>query len=175
MLEEIDFRPLDRSDFPLLQRWLSESHVDAWWRQPLDPAGLERKYGPRIDGIEPTHVFIIQHGKRPIGFVQWYRWSDYPEHALQLEAEPGAAGIDLAIGEPEMIGLGLGPLAIREFLNRVIFAERSVEAVITDVDERNFRSVRAFEKAGFSVTKAVQLRGENFTRRVMRLENQEPY
>ena len=156
-------------------RWLSEPHVDAWWQKPLDLAGLERKYGPRIDKIEPVHVFMIQYGTRPVGWIQWYKWSDYPEHALLLGARPGDAGIDLAIGEPEMIGSGLGPLTIREFLNRVISAERSVEAVVTDTDERNLRSLRAFEKAGFSAIKTVQLRGESFKRRVVRLENREPY
>jgi hypothetical protein len=31
-------------------------HVDAWWHEPLDLAGLEQKCGPRIDGIVPTHL-----------------------------------------------------------------------------------------------------------------------
>ncbi|SRR6266446_1366497 len=170
MLEEVSFRALNRSDFPLLQRWLSEPHVDAWWHQPLDLAGIEHKYGPRVDEIEPTYVFMIEYGNRLIGWIQWYRWSDYPEHAVQLGAEPEAAGIDLAIGEPGMIGLGLGPLAIQEFLKRVVFDDHNIRAVITDVDERNLRSLRAFEKVGFAATRTVQLRGESFQRRVMRLK-----
>jgi aminoglycoside 6'-N-acetyltransferase len=66
----VSFRALERSDFPLLQQWLSESHVDAWWHEPLDRAGLEQKYGLRIDGIEPTHVFIIEHQGQPIGWIR---------------------------------------------------------------------------------------------------------
>jgi hypothetical protein len=42
----ISFRPLSRSDFPLLQEWLSAPHVDAWWRERLDLASVEAKYGP---------------------------------------------------------------------------------------------------------------------------------
>jgi len=114
----ISFRPLERSDFPLLERWLSEPHVDAWWHEPLDLAGLEHKYGPRIDGIEPTHVFIIEHERQPIGWVQWYRWSDYPKHAAQFGAEPNAAGIDLAIGKVSALGQLPAPAAIA----RSIFA-----------------------------------------------------
>jgi aminoglycoside 6'-N-acetyltransferase len=166
----ISFRPLGRSDFPLLQRWLSEPHVDAWWREPLDLAGVHAEYGPRVDGSEPTHVFVIEREGQPAGWIQSYRWSDYPEHALQLGAESASAGIDLAIGESALTGSGLGPAAIRKFLKEVIFADPGIHAVVTDPAVDNLRSLRAFEKAGFSTVKTVQLRGENFLRRVVRLE-----
>src|ERR1700736_6377299 len=105
----ISFRPLGRSDFPRLQEWLSGPHVAAWWGNPPNLATVNEQYGPRVDGTQPTHVFVIEVGEHPIGWIQWYLWSDYPEHATQLDAEPFSAGIDLAIGEPGMMGLGLGP------------------------------------------------------------------
>jgi aminoglycoside 6'-N-acetyltransferase len=146
-----------------------EPYVDAWWHEPLDLAGLEQKYGPRIDGIEPTHVFIIEHEARPIGWIQWYRWSDYPTHASQLEADPDAAGIDLSIGEASKLGKGIGSSAIREFIRNVVSAERGVTAIVTDPEERNDRSCRAFENAGFIAVKTVVLEGEDVRRRVMHL------
>lgn len=165
----VSFRALERSDFPLLRRWLSEPHVDAWWHERLDLAGLEKKYGPRIDGVEPTHVFIIERAKQPMGWLQWFRWSDYPDHSAQLEAEPGAAGMDLSIGEVALIGIGLGSEAIRKFIVDVICAEPDITAMVTDPEERNGRSCRAFEKAGFVPLRTVQLRGEDVRRRIMRL------
>ncbi len=170
MQASISFRPLDRSDFPLLQEWLCAPHVDAWWHARLDLAGVHAIYGPRVDAAEPTHVFIIEHGGRPVGWIQWYLWSDYPKQARQLMAEPTSAGIDLAIGELAMTGLGLGPVAIRKFLRQIVFADLRVSAVITDPEEANLRSLRAFRKAGFTVTNTVQLVGENFKRRVVRLD-----
>jgi aminoglycoside 6'-N-acetyltransferase len=170
MQTPISFRPLGRSDFPLLQEWLSAPHVVAWWHEPLDLASVTAKYGPRVDGTEPTRVFVIEHAGRPIGWIQWYLWSDYPEHAVQLGAELSSAGIDLAIGELAMTGLGLGPLAIREFLRRIVFADPNVSAVITDPEAGNLRSLRAFIKAGFTVTNTVQLADENFKRRVVRMD-----
>jgi aminoglycoside 6'-N-acetyltransferase len=164
----VSFRPLERSDFPLLQRWLSEPHVDAWWHEPLDLAGLEQKYGPRIDGIEPTRVFIIEHETQPIGWIQWYRWSDYPKHAAQFEAEPSAAGIDLSIGDASLLGKGIGSSAIRQFVLNVVSAEPGITAIVADPEERNGRSCRAFEKAGFIPVKTVELEGEDVRRRVMR-------
>jgi len=165
----LSFRPLARSDLPLLQRWLSEPHVDAWWHNALDLAGLERKYGPRIDGSEPTHVFIIERESRPIGWIQWYRWSDYPKHAAQLEAEADAAGIDLSIGEASALGKGIGSSAIREFILHVVSAEPGITAILTDPEQRNGRSCRAFEKAGFIPVRTVELETENVRRRIMRL------
>ncbi len=144
--------------------------MKAWWREPLDLVGVHSKYGPRVDGTERTHVFVIKHNGRPVGWIQWYRWSVYPEHAQQLGAEAGSAGIDLAIGEPAMTGLGLGPAALCEFIKQMVFAEPGIEAIVTDPEEDNLRSLRAFEKAGFSVAKTVQLRGESYLRRVLRLE-----
>jgi aminoglycoside 6'-N-acetyltransferase len=165
----ISFRPLHRSDLPRLQQWLSAPHVDAWWHQPLDLIRLEQKYGPRIDGTEPVHVFIIEHEAAPIGWIQWYRWSDYPEHAAQLDAGPGAAGLDLAIGEVSSISKGLGPKAIRQFVLGVIAADPGITSVVTDPEERNGRSWRAFAKAGFVPLRTVQVRAEIVWRRVMRL------
>lgn len=165
----ITFRPLSRSDFPLLERWLKEPHVLRWWREPLEGAELEAKYGPRIDGIEPTFVFVIDCDGRPVGWIQWYRWADYQRHARRIGAALSDAGIDLAIGAPEMIGRGLGPFVIRTFLDQVVFVDPSVTAVVSDPEASNVRSRRAFEKAGFGSGAAVVLDGEREPRVIVRL------
>lgn len=164
----ITFRPLREEDLPLLQRWLSAPHVDAWWHQPLDLAGVSAKYLPRIDGREPTHVYLIESGGRPIGWMEWYRWSDYPAHAARLGAGSDTAGIDLAIGEADELGSGLGPRAIQEFLANVVFADPAIAACVCDPEERNLRSLRAFEKAGFTVVRTVRLSENEAPRRVVR-------
>jgi aminoglycoside 6'-N-acetyltransferase len=169
MRASISFRPLERSDFPLLQEWLAAPHVAAWWDERNDLPVVEAKYGPRVDGAEPTKVFVIEQECKPIGWIQWYLWADYPEHAQQLGAEPGSAGIDLAIGDPKMAGLGLGPVIIREFLNQFVFTNSSICSVVADPEESNLRSLHAFGKAGFNVVNTVQLASEGFRRRVVRL------
>jgi aminoglycoside 6'-N-acetyltransferase len=137
-------------------------------REPGDLASVEAEYGPGVDGAEPTHVFLIEHGGRPVGWIRWFRWSDYPEHALQLGAELSSAGIDLAINELTMTGLGT--VAISRFLRPLIFRDPNLTAVIADPEESNIRSLRAFEKVGFTVTHRLQLAGENFNRRAMRVD-----
>ena len=166
----ISFRPLTRPDLPLLQKWLAEPHVDQWWHQASTIEEVAEKYTPRIDGTEPTHVSIIGYEEQSIGWIQWYRWSDYREHAKQLEAESSAAGIDLAIGEIDALGKGLGAAVISEFLKRVVFAHPEITACVTDPEEHNTRSLRAFENAGFTAKKLVQLKGEQCRRWIVRRE-----
>lgn len=161
------FRPLGFDDLSLLHGWLHQPHVAAWWNEPLDLRGVRAKYGPRITGEEPTRVFVIER-ERPIGWIQWYRWSDYPVHAAHLGADPRDAGIDVAIGDPAAIGFGLGTRAIATFVDQEVFSHSDVAACLTDPDERNTRSIRAFERAGFAVVRTVCLPGELGSRKVVR-------
>lgn len=166
----ISFRRIGRSDFPLLQKWLAAPHVSVWWNEHFDLASLEAKYGPSIDGSEPIHVYLIQFEGFPIGWIQWYRRRDFPEHAIQLGADHRSAGIDLAIGEIEMTGRGLGPVAIREFGTAYIFANGDLDAIVADPSVSNLHSVSAFKKAGFKIVRTVQLVDEGFERHVVRLD-----
>ncbi len=164
----ISFRPIGRSDFSLLQKWLAAPHVAVWWNEPFDLTSLEAKYGPRIDGSEPIQVYLIQVEGVPIGWIQWYRWRDFPEHAFRLGADHRSAGIDLAIGETEMTGRGLGPAAIREFGTNYIFTNADLSAIVADPSASNLHSVSAFKKAGFNIANTVQLGDEAFDRDVVR-------
>ena len=169
-METISFRELGRSDFPRLQKWLAAPHVAAWWNERFDLDSLEAKYGPVIDGHEPVHVYVIQRTDVPIGWIQWYRWRDFPEHASQLGADHMSAGIDLAIGEVEMTGRGLGPAIIWVFATNHIFVHDDVGAIVADPAASNERSVSAFRKAGFKIVNTVQLPDEAFERHIVRLE-----
>jgi aminoglycoside 6'-N-acetyltransferase len=154
----------------MLQKWLAAPHVAVWWNEHFDLANLEAKYGPGIDGSEPIHVYLIQFQGVPIGWIQWYRWRDFPKHAIQLGADHRAAGIDLAIGEIEMTGHGLGPAAIRQFGTDYIFTNGDLDAIVADPSVSNLHSVSAFKKAGFSIVSIVQLVDEEFERHAVRLD-----
>lgn len=164
------FRALRRADQPLLRRWLAQPHVDRWWRTPWGLAEIEAAYGPRIDGREPTHVHLIASGGRPVGWVQWFRWADYPQHAAELGVDARAAGLDLAIGEPGATGQGLGTRALRWFVDHVVFADPAIAACVCDPEADNLRSLRMFAKAGFSTIRRVRRPGEPGDRLVVRRE-----
>jgi len=166
--DRISFRPLTRPDFPLLGQWLGEPHVARWWHEPFDLKALEAKYGPCIDGVEPTHLFLIEFDKVPIGFIQWYRWSDYSEHAEKIGASRRSAGVDLLIGKPDMIGIGIGPAAIWKIGTELIFVDPAIDALVSDPEEANVQSLRAFAKAGFQISRKLR-HGEAETRCIVRL------
>jgi len=149
----IDFRHLERGDLALLTRWLNAPHVAAWWgTPPADEAATADKYGPLIDGDDPTEMFVFGVDGRPAGIVQRYRIDDEPQWhaALAVAVDASAmAGIDYLIGEPDLVGHGIGPAMIATFLVSTFERYPDCRAVVVDVDPENRASWRALEKSGF--------------------------
>ena len=143
----IEFRPLAEADLPRLREWLEREHVRHWWREPIEYELAHDRRGR----------FVIFVDGRPAGMIQTY-----------LEADPGVAGVDLLIGEEELIGRGLGPQVLAEFADEVVFARPETTAVVATVEEANRRSWRAFEKAGFRHVGDIEEDG--LPHRLMRLD-----
>ncbi|HET7035499.1 MAG TPA: GNAT family N-acetyltransferase [Thermomicrobiaceae bacterium] len=168
----IDFQPLGEDDLPRLHGWLGREHVARWWGEPPDMQKVRDEYLPMIRGEEATEGYLIRLDGRPIGFIQTYRVADWPSFWPEVD-EMDAAGMDLLIGEPELIGQGHGPRIIRAFVETVVFARPGVRACWADPDARNRRSVRAFEKAGFRVMRDVWAEDAQATERLVRLGRDE--
>jgi aminoglycoside 6'-N-acetyltransferase len=149
--EPLGFRPLGREDFPLLELWLGREHVARWWN-PHERDGLEEHYGPSIDGTDPTTHFVVLVAGRPVGMVQHYRVEDYADwsHALGSAGVRGpCAGLDYLIGEPELIGIGLGPRMLALLVEDVWDSYPDLDRIAVAVQQANRRSWRALEKVGF--------------------------
>jgi RimJ/RimL family protein N-acetyltransferase len=149
--DPITIRPLARDDFSLLHRWLTTTHVRAWWRgEPATPDGVERKYGPRVDGRTPTRVFVIEAAGHPVGIIQCYRHANHPDwnRAVGIDA---AAGIDYFIGEPDQLGRGIGSRAIASFTQHVFALYPDLDTIVAAPQADNRPSRRALEKAGFTL------------------------
>jgi RimJ/RimL family protein N-acetyltransferase len=134
-LPALAFRPLAYEDLPVLEGWLAEPHVAPWYDTPPD---LTAKYGPRIDGTHPVRVHLLLVDDRPAGLFQCY------------EAPDAEAGIDYLIGDPDLVGRGIGTQAIWAYVrDTVLPAHPAAGHVVADPTPDNLRSVRALEKAGF--------------------------
>jgi aminoglycoside 6'-N-acetyltransferase len=162
----IEFRPLGEEDLPLLRDWLRRDHVRLWWRDPIEEAVEECRVA--IEGREPTAYYLIVLEGRPVGMIQTYLASDYPEWEEIVQVGDGVAGVDLLIGEADLVGRGLGPRILAEFVRGVVFADPGATAVVATVEEPNRRSWRAFEKAGFRHVRDVE--EEGLPNRLMRLD-----
>jgi aminoglycoside 6'-N-acetyltransferase len=155
----IEFRPIAGSDAPRLQSWLEREHVALWWRDESAD-----------DHLDPNEHFVIELDGEPIGMIQTYLVDDYPEWQSVVGDEPDVAGVDLLIGEEDMVGRGLGPQVLAQFAREVVFARPETTAVIATVEEGNRRSWRAFEKAGFRHLRDVEEEGR--PHRLMRLDRE---
>ena len=153
----ISFRAIAQDDVALLATWLERDHVKRWWRD-------ERAE----DYVDPNEHFLIELDGRPVGMIQTYLVDDYPEWKAVVGDETDLAGVDLLIGEPDLVGLGLGPAVLERFAREVVFARPETMALVATVEEPNTRSWRAFEKAGFQHVADVEEDG--LPHRLMRLD-----
>ena len=146
------FRPLGRGDLGLLAGWLAAPHVHEWWGEDADLAAVEARYGPGIDGGDPTEYFIVERDGVPFGFVQRYRLGDEPAWVDSLRptgAPLDGAGIDYLIADPDQLGHGLGTAMLGGFVDDTWRRYPEVPALVVDVDPANRRSWRALERLGF--------------------------
>lgn len=147
--EPIRFERLRASDLPLIHRWLHTPHVSRWW---YDDVGtfeeVSERYSAYIEGREPVEPYLVLLGDRPVGYIQSYRVSDDEEYHEIVGIE-NAAGVDLFIGERDLLYGGLGPRLIRRFLADIVFADGSIEVCVIDPEPENGAAIRAYEKAGF--------------------------
>ena len=149
---DLRFRPMDRDDLRLLCDWLAKPHVRSWWREPFDAGSVEARYGPAIDGTDPTRLFVVEQAGAPIGMIQWYLLEDNLDWQRTLAATgvpADAAGIDYLIGAEDHVGQGVGPVMIERFLAEFGSAARPSGSVVASVHQDNRRSWRALEKIGF--------------------------
>lgn len=143
MAGEITFRPLSEADLPLLRGWLARPHVRRWWGEP----DVEVETIRAALGSPDFGAFLFFEDGRPAGYIQWWRpdgtWD------IPVEAPPETTrGIDLSIAEESDLGRGLGPHAIRAFVERL--AAEGVRRVLIDPAPDNAAARRAYAKAGFA-------------------------
>ena len=68
----------------------------------------EAHYLPTIEGTDPTQHYLALLDGEPLGMIQTYLVSDYPDYAALIEEGEGTAGLDLFIGDEAQTGSGLG-------------------------------------------------------------------
>jgi RimJ/RimL family protein N-acetyltransferase len=150
----ITFRPLTRSDLPLLHEWLTRPHVAEWWGEQGTLAELEEEYGPDLDGQTSTRVYIAMEDGRDIGFIQSYVAIDSADRWWADERDPGVRGIDQFLANVSDLGHGRGTAMIRAFVE-MLYRDPAVTRIQTDPQPDNARAIRCYEKAGFRAMREV--------------------
>ena len=147
----VTLRAMTRGDLVDVGRWRRSEHVRRWWVSDGDPTpeAVEDRYGPRIDGLTPTRMWVVELNGRSVGFVQDYRIGDYPEYAV-LGPDPQAIGVDYLIGEPAWVGRGVGVRMLWAWMQRARHRFPGAETFFAAPDHRNKASLRVLAKAGFT-------------------------
>jgi aminoglycoside 6'-N-acetyltransferase len=119
--QEIEFRPVEESDFPILSAWLAQPHVRKFYQKmPITLEEVALEYGPFVRGEEPTICHLAVSGGAPFAYLQCYRNADYPEWVEIIEVKDGIS-VDLFIGEPIYLHRGFGRAALGGYLRQVAF------------------------------------------------------
>ena len=144
-------RSASRGDLPDLIRWRQSEHILKWWSGDGEPTpeNVTSQYGPEIDGMTPTRMWIAEVNGRSVGFLSDYRIRDYPEFAL-LGPDPDAIGVDYAIGEHQYVGRGLGVRILWAWMFRARSRFPEASTFYAAPDHRNERSLRLLDKVGFT-------------------------
>jgi aminoglycoside 6'-N-acetyltransferase len=149
----------------LLGTWLGAPHVRDWWNHDPSLDAIERDFGGTIDGAEPGEDWIAELDGRPIGLLQYSRFSDYPDYTDEMApvypVDDGMASIDYLVGDPDMVGRGLGSAMISAFVAFVWHHDPTTTSLVVPVNSANTRSWRALMRAGFGVVARGELEPDN--------------
>jgi RimJ/RimL family protein N-acetyltransferase len=145
VVEEVRLDAFDpQRDADLVSAWMRAPHVSRWWGDPVKTLGevLER---PDAGGDA-----LIVADEVPVGYIRWQRptRAELDEAGLQEVPDETTIDIDIAIGEPDYIGIGVGSRAIGLLVNDLA-ADGSIRTIILATSVDNVVAVRAYEKAGF--------------------------
>lgn len=155
--DEMAFVPLGPEHYDLMRSWLAAPHMRDWWGDPDEEFGYIRDM---VEGRDSTRPFIIALDGRPVGLIEcWFIGHHQNEtwivdHAWLAELPADAVGVDLSIGEAELLSQGIGSMALAAFV-RGLHAQ-GYRTIIIDPDPANTRAVRACYKAGVRPVPSLQ-------------------
>jgi RimJ/RimL family protein N-acetyltransferase len=140
--EQVDLRPIEEDDLPLLHRWRNDPALAAPLAapRPATLAQLRRRYvdEPALDE-DGGELLVVRKDGVAVGTVQFHRvWYGPSSPACNI-------GIEIA---PEQRGHGYGAEAQRLLADYLLFAY-PIARVEAGTDLENVPEQRALEKAGF--------------------------
>jgi aminoglycoside 6'-N-acetyltransferase len=141
-MDAYPIRAVTEADLPLIGAWRARPHVVEWWGEPDVEPEAEKLADPRIA------MWLVEQDGRPFAFIQDYAVHDWDPHPFSY-LPPGARGLDLFIGEPDMVGRGHGSRFLRQHVEWLF--GQGVPAAGAHPHPDNLRARRAYEKADFAV------------------------
>jgi len=144
----VTITPYPPDEVGRLKDWLAAPHVKRWWKphwtKPVVAAFEAREAAPAW--MRPWRIDI---DGRPAGYAHDYDvMQDGDVWAPVDGVGPGTRGLDLLIGEADLVNAKHGREAIR-VLTRRIFEDGACDRVVADPHPDHWGAIIAFKKAGF--------------------------
>ncbi len=142
---EVRLDPFDPArDADLVAAWMRAPHVTRWW------GDSEQALGEVLERLSGGGDALVVADGVPVGYIRWQIPTRAALDAAGLREVPdGTMDIDIAIGEPDYVGLGVGPRALRRLAEELLGDSLSHMIMLaTSVD--NEAAIRAHEKVGFA-------------------------
>jgi RimJ/RimL family protein N-acetyltransferase len=140
------------ADHERIVDWRNRPHVREWWDPDDPPLTLEaaiEEFREASDPSRPTEVAIIEVDEVAAGYLQFYPWDGEQPYLEEvgIMLPVGAWGLDILIGEPSLLGRGIGSRAVR-LISDHLFATAGATAVALATEAGNARAQAAYTRAG---------------------------
>ena len=167
--KNIRLRPMKEDEIPLFYKWATSSDATPYWYGDL--------YGTKIpsleeflddwkpyyfDGSQPNkgRCFVILIKDEAIGQVNYN----------EINKRDSSVELDIIIANDLHKGKGYGSDALKTLAN-YLFNNMNTKKCFIDVAEKNPRAKRAYEKAGFKMTKTFSKKGIKWNHMEFPIEN----
>lgn len=144
------------ADLPLLAGWMNDPEVAAFWELDGPPATTEQHLRAQLDGDGRSVPCLGLLDGTPMSYWEVYR-ADLDPLARHYPARPHDTGVHLLLGPSRARGRGLGTLLLAALADRILRVRPACSRVVAEPDVRNLPSVRAFERAGFTLAAELDL------------------
>lgn len=153
---EVSFWPLEEAHLRQLHGWLQQPHVREFWDDgDRTPEQVWASFFEERD----VEAFVFSVGGRAAGYIQAYAVgldSDF----TAFRAPAGQTwGIDLFIGETDLLGRGHAVPVIEAFIGRLRAVHPDLQRVLIDPETRNGRAVHVYRRAGFTLLAVLEHQG----------------
>ena len=146
--ERITLSPLTEDDWDILLEWNSDPEI-LYYSEGNDIESYSLKQIQDIyRGVsQNAFCFIIEYEGQPIG-EGWLQKMNIIRICAE-HPDQDVRRIDLMIGEKSLWGKGMGTDTIKTLI-KLGFEQEKADIIYGLVDDFNKRSIKAFEKAGFT-------------------------
>jgi aminoglycoside 6'-N-acetyltransferase len=147
--ERVCLRPMTEDDWGIVAKWETDPEIIRW----ADTSRVASRTAEEVRRIfrkvsQHAYCFIIELDGKPIG-DGWLQEMNL-ERILKEYPKMDCRRIDLAIGEKELWGRGLGADIIRT-LTRFALEQEKADLIFAIIGDYNERSQWAFMKSGYSL------------------------